>query len=79
MANTVTKCENCGSKNIEPHSGTMDMVHNETGVEAEIHIDGFYCRDCAEVTVPDDEAERIFNELDNLIKKHDEIDVSQYE
>lgn len=72
-------CESCGSDNLIEYHGSVELIHEETGNEVEIEINGYECKKCAEITVPDEEAERIFDTLNKLTEHREEIDLSIYE
>ena len=74
----MDKCEYCGSTDLVEYEGVLELEHEKTGTEAEVDINGYECQSCGEISLPDEEADRIIKYLDELVKKHDEIDIEMY-
>ena len=74
----VTKCEECGSTNLEDYKGSLELEH-ETGIQTEVEINGFECKDCGEITIPDEQAIALIEHLTSLVDDADKIDTSTYE
>ena len=74
----MDKCENCNSTDLLEYEGILELEHESTGIQAEVEIKGYECQSCGEISLSEEEAQRVIKYLDDLTKKEEQIDIEMY-